>query len=123
MTLTQLLDLLNDPLGCVEFHDSIALIDFLYEFTPTSFRNGNTINSFEQNHGSCKIFAFALLKGFTEQQTLLCFGKFYQDVVESPGGDDHQNIREFMSTGWSGVVFDGLALTPIKLISSRTGFH
>jgi|TARA_B110000977_G_C11068777_1_gene488809 hypothetical protein len=123
LTLTQLLDLLNDPLGRVEFHDSIALIDLLYEFTPTSFRNGNTVNSSEHNHGSCKILTFGQLQGFTEQQTLLCFGEVYQDVVLSPNGDDHQNIREFMLTGWSGVVFDGLALTPIKPISSGTGFN
>jgi hypothetical protein len=123
LTLTQLLDLLNDPFGHVEFDDSIALINLLYEFTPTSFRNGNAVNSFEQNHGSLKILTFGQLQGFTEQQTLLCFGGFYQDVVRSPHGDDHQNIREFMSTGWNGVCFDGLALTPIKSVSSRTGFN
>jgi hypothetical protein len=120
LTLSQFLDLLNDPLGWVEFSDSILLIDTLYEFTPTGFRNGNASSSLEQNHGSCKILTFAQLQGLNEQQTLLCFGDFYQAVVKSPDGDDHQNIREFMANGWSGVVFEGLALTPIKPMPSET---
>jgi hypothetical protein len=30
-----------------------------------------------------------------------------------PTGGDHTNIRNFMLSGWSGVKFDGLALTPV----------
>jgi len=116
LTLLQFLDLLNDPLSWVDFNDSITLIDSLYEFTPTGFLNGDASSSSEQNHGSCKILTFAQLQGFNEHQTLLCFGDFYQAVAKSPDGDDHQNIREFMACGWSGVFFEGLALTPIKSV-------
>jgi hypothetical protein len=114
LTLSQFLDSLNDPLSWIDFSDSITLIDSLYEFTPTGFRNGQAVSSPEQNHGSCKILTFSQLQGFNEHQTLLCFGDFYKAVAKSPDGDDHQNIREFIACGWSGVVFDGLALTPIK---------
>lgn len=97
----------------VEFSDTMAVIDQNYTFTPTSFSNGNTINEANQNNGSCKIFAFGKLNGLSEQQTLACFGAYYRDdVVGNPDGDDHQNIRNFMVSGWGSVTFDGEALSP-----------
>ncbi|WP_188863865.1 HopJ type III effector protein, partial [Aliivibrio fischeri] len=43
--------------------------------------------------------------------TLACFGQYYRhDVLENPQGDDHQNIRNFMVTGWAGVQFKTQAL-------------
>lgn len=118
LTLSQFLNLLNDPLSQVDFNDSIALIDSIYDFTPTAFSNGNAISAAEQNQGSCKIFSFAQLLNLDEQQTLRCFGRFYQSVIESPSGDDHQNIRQFMLHGWNSVVFEGHALNSIKSTSS-----
>lgn len=120
MNLSQFLDQLNDPSSQVEFSDSIALIDSLYQFTPTAFRNGDATSLAEHNHGSCKILSFGQMEQFDEQQTLRCFGDFYQGVVESPEGDDHQNIRQFMLHGWSGVVFEGCALTPVSPSSAST---
>jgi hypothetical protein len=38
-----------------------------------------------------------------EEQTLFCFGQFYQVVLNNPTGDDHQNIRNFMLYGWKGI--------------------
>lgn len=36
-----------------------------------------------------------------------------QDVLENPDGDDHANIRNFISGGWDGVDFpNGLAINP-----------
>jgi hypothetical protein len=120
LNLSQFLDLLNDSSCQVEFSDSITLIDSLYEFTPTAFRNGNGASSAEQNHGSCKILNFGQMQQFNEQQTLRCFGDFYQAVVDTPEGNDHQNIRQFMLHGWSGVVFEGCALTPVNPSSALT---
>lgn len=123
MNLTQFLDQLNDPSSQIEFSDSIALIDSLYQFTPTAFSIGDTASSEEQNHGSCKILSFGQIQQFDEQQTLRCFGGFYQDVLDTPEGDDHQNIRQFMLQGWRGVVFESCALTPVNSSSVSTGIN
>jgi hypothetical protein len=89
----------------------MATIDANYQFTPTSFRNSSLKNEANQNNGSCKIFAFGLLNQLTEAQTLACFGDYYrQDVLANPTGEDHQNIRHFMKTGWAGIQFDHDAL-------------
>ena len=113
MNLSQFIARLDNPTLAVEFSDSIALIDSLYQFTPTGFRNGGAVSAAQQNQGSCKILSFGQLQQLDEQQTLRCFGDYYQSVVESPEGDDHQNIRQFMLHGWDGVVFESQALTPI----------
>ena len=113
MNLPQFLKLLDNPSNNVEFSDAIALINSLYEFTPTAFRNGDVENSAEQNHGSCKILSFGQMHQLNEQLTLRCFGEIYQAVLDSPQGDDHQNIRQFMLHGWKGVLFEASALTAI----------
>ncbi len=96
----------------VEFTDTMTVIDESYTFTPTAFSNGNLNNAAGENNGSCKIFAFGLLHKLTVEQTLACFGDYYRkDVLENPSGVDHQNIRNFMNTGWGGVSFAGVALT------------
>ena len=93
------------------FKDIIAYIDENYDFTPTKFTNGNTINEANQNNGSCKVFSFAQLKNLSKEQTLSLFGEFYrEDVLNNPDGTDHQNIRNFMKFGWDGISFDGEAL-------------
>lgn len=112
MTLTVFLEKLSTTPNDVEFTDTMAVIDSLYNFTETEFRNGDTVNLAGQNNGSCKIFAFGKLNQLSEQHTLACFGKYYrEDVLEHPDGEDHQNIRNFIQHGWSGVVFEGEALT------------
>ena len=93
------------------FKDVIAYIDENYDFAPTKFTNGNTINEANQNNGSCKVFSFAQLKNLSKEQTLSLFGEFYrEDVLNNPDGTDHQNIRNFMKFGWDGISFDGEAL-------------
>ena len=95
----------------IEFTDTIALINSLYEFSPTGFRNDTMFNPAGQNTGSCKIFAFARLHDLDEQQTLACFGAYYRaDVLKNPDADNHQNIRQFMKTGWKGIEFDEVPL-------------
>lgn len=105
---------LNNSRQQIEFTDTMAMIDNRYKFTPSSFKNGDLLNTNDQNQGSCKLFAFAQLHKLNEQQTLACFGHYYRDdILKNPGGDDHQNIRNFMNTGWAGIKFDTLPLTPI----------
>ena len=97
----------------IDFNDTMSVIDQHYDFQATAFRNGSQHNEAGQNNGSCKIFAFAKQHNLTQQQTLACFGKFYrEDVLQHPNGDDHQNIRNFIVTGWQGIEFENEALTP-----------
>jgi hypothetical protein len=99
----------------VDFQETMAVIAEAYDYQPTEFSNGvqqPLINEAGRNEGSCKIFAFARLHGLNQIQTLALFGNYYRkDVLENPGGKDHQNIRIFMRDGWDGIVLKGDALT------------
>ncbi|MEZ8144692.1 type III effector [Enterovibrio norvegicus FF-33] len=107
-----LLKLTNTP-ELIEFEDTMAVIDGLYDFSPSQFVNGNLTNKAGQNSGSCKILAFGKLHGLDERSVVACFGRYYrEDVLGHPGGSDHQNIRNFVVSGWKGVSFDRLPLTP-----------
>ena len=107
MTLESFLQKLKDCPENIEFNDTMSIIDSLYIFTPTSFKNGGLVNSAAQNSGSCKIFSFARLHNLTPEQTLACFGSYYRnDVLKHPENSAHQNIRNFMKTGWTGIEFD-----------------
>lgn len=111
MSLTTFLQRLRETPERIEFADTIAAIESHYEYTPTAFRNGEVENAAGQNGGSCKIFAFAKLQDLSESETLACFGRYYrEDVLQHPDANDHQNIRNFMRSGWSGVAFEGDAL-------------
>lgn len=105
----------------IEFPDVIALINRLYTFVPTGFRNHNLMNEAGQNTGSCKLFAFARLHDLSEAQTLSCFGAYYRaDVLKNPDGDSHPNIRQFMDTGWEGIEFDGVPLRAKNPTQNKT---
>jgi hypothetical protein len=97
------------------FSDTLALVEKWYDLHPTSFKNGLDENAAENtistNEGSLKVFALGRLNGFTPQQALACFGEHYRDVQNTPKGDDHQNIRQFMVHGWAGVQFANAPLT------------
>jgi hypothetical protein len=89
----------------------MAVIDENYDFTPTAFQNGETYNNAGENSGSCKLFSFAQLQQFTAEETLACFGSYYfDDVLKNPEKTDHQNIRNFIKTGWGGILIKGEAL-------------
>ena len=108
----QFLKTLETAPDSISFNDTIGVIDEHYDFNPSAFRNGELQNEAGQNSGSCKIFSFAKLHRLTPQQTLHCFGSYYRDdVLKHPHGSDHQNIRNFIKTGWEGIVFEGDALT------------
>lgn len=111
MSLTAFLNKINTSPETIEFNDTITVIDANYEFTPTLFKNGNTVNEAGKNSGSCKLFAFAKLNNLNPSQTLNCFGAYYhQDVLQHPDATDHQNIRNFMQYGWDGISFEGVPL-------------
>jgi len=98
----------------IDFEDTLAVINEHFEYTPCAFHNGSLFNAAGQNEGSCKIFGFGKLMKLDEAQTLACFGRFYRDVLNTPEGTDHGNIRNFMRTGWDGVQFEGEPLRPVR---------
>lgn len=115
MTLDSFLKKLNETPQEVAFTDTMAVVEALYDFTPTAFQNGDLHNEAGQNSGSCKLFSLAKLQNFSVEQTLACFGDFYRkDVLENPDATNHQNIRNFIKTGWEGISFEGTALTEKK---------
>ena len=105
------LDKVNASPNAVTFPETIAIIDFNYNFTPTAFKNGNHFNNVNENGGSCKIFAFAKMNNLDKEATLTLFGNYYfEDVLKNKNGSDHQNIRNFLIFGWDGIAFDGETL-------------
>lgn len=112
MTLTELLAGLQAER--YDFEDVQTYILAHYDYTPTAFDNGlggdRVRNAAGQNEGSCRLFAFALLEGLNEEDTLRCFGRHYRQVLANPTGQDHANIRQFMQHGWDGIRFDAIAL-------------
>ena len=111
MSPASFLEKLKQAPESIAFAETIATIEENYDFTPTAFENGLQHNASGENSGSCKLFAFAQLQNLTEAETLSCFGAFYyDDVLKNPNGTDHQNIRNFMKTGWDGIAFYGSAL-------------
>lgn len=111
MQLDEFIEKLDVDPNSIEFEDTMSIIENNYKYFPVSFINGNVNNHVGENEGSCKLLYFAQLNQLSEQQALNCFGKFYRDdVLNNPTADNHQNIRNFMQTGWDGIVFQGQAL-------------
>lgn len=110
MNISEFLEKLKNQPTTITFEDTMAVIEANYDFTPTAFTNGETTNAEGQNSGSCKLFAFAQLQKLDQQNTLYCFGQYYKDVTDTPEETDHQNIRNFIKYGWSGISFEGIAL-------------
>lgn len=111
MTIQAFLEKLKHTPTAIAFSETIATVEENYNFTPTAFQNGTQHNAAGENSGSCKVFAFAQLQNLTKEETLACFGAYYFDeVLEDPNGTNHQNIRNFMNTGWDGIQFEGNAL-------------
>lgn len=97
--------------SAILFADTMQVIEDNYNFTPTAFKNGTIENKAGENAGSCKLFAFAKLQKLTKEETLFCFGEHYKNVLEDANGTSHQNIRNFMNTGFDGLTFKSEALT------------
>ena len=93
------------------FAETMQVIEDNYNFTPTAFTNGDVTNNAGENSGSCKLFAFAKRQKLTKEETLFCFGEHYTSVLEDKNGTSHQNIRNFMKTGFEGLSFQSDALS------------
>jgi hypothetical protein len=112
MTIQAFIEKLKQTPEAITFTETIATIESNYEFTPTAFQNGNQHNETGQNSGSCKVFAFAKIQQLTQAETLACFGAYYfEEVLGDLEGTNHQNIRNFMQSGWDGIQFEGDALS------------
>jgi hypothetical protein len=96
----------------VTFEEVIELIDEHYETGLLEFKNGDIVNGQGENVGSAQVLSYAALADLDKETTLKLWGQYYRDVLKNPDGNDHQNIRNFMKTGWEGVPFEnGIALT------------
>lgn len=112
MLINAFLEKLKQSPKSIQFSDTMAVIEENYIFNEVAFSNGEQNNAAGENSGSCKIFSFAKLQGLNKEQTLACFGEYYRiDVLQNPNNADHQNIRQFMLQGWSGISFEATALT------------
>ncbi|NMH89095.1 HopJ type III effector protein [Flavivirga algicola] len=107
MTIELFKDKLKNAPESIAFSETMDIIETNYHFSPTAFTNGTLQNKSGENSGSCKLFAFAKAQGLTKEETLACFGKFYfDDVLNDPNGTGHQNIRNFIKTGFKGLSFN-----------------
>lgn len=97
--------------GSLAFNEVINFIEAYYTHQPTAFKNGDAYNEATQNQGSAKVFGCAQINNLSAEDTLYLFAEHYQSVLANPVATDHQNIRQFMANGWSGVVFEGEPLT------------
>ncbi|MDO6808228.1 HopJ type III effector protein [Zobellia galactanivorans] len=106
MTIDTFIKKLKSTPEAIEFSETMSVIEAHYHFTPSAFTNGTLENAEGQNSGSCKLFAFAKDQKLSKEETLACFGSYYfNDVLDDPEGTGHQNIRNFMQTGFQGLVF------------------
>lgn len=93
------------------FSATLEFIEQEFNFVASAFTNGEVRNESDQNQGSCKVLAMAKLLELSSEQALKCFGEHYRDVVDTPDGDSHQNIRQLQQHGLAGVTFDSFPLT------------
>ncbi|CAM4158835.1 HopJ type III effector protein [Zobellia nedashkovskayae] len=106
MTLDNFIQKLKTEPETIEFSETMAVIDANYDFTPTAFTNSTSENAEGQNSGSCKLFAFAKEQKLSKDEALACFGSYYyDDVLKDAEGKGHQNIRNFMKSGFDGLSF------------------
>jgi hypothetical protein len=111
MNLSALILLLRSKPQDIEFNQVIDVITQHYVYHPTRFSNGELVNAPGTNEGSCKIFYFAHIHKLSAAETLQLFGDYYRkDVLEHANRSDHSNIRNFVATGWQGIIFAGQAL-------------
>ena len=113
MNVAELLEKVSNQ-TVLPFSEVIETIDGHYDFSPSAFKNGEVFNEEGVNNGSCKVYSFAKMHQLNEKDTLYLFGEHYQKVLETPEEADHQNIRNFMKSGWGGIVFEKTALTVKK---------
>jgi len=96
----------------ITFEEVTELLDEHYESALCEFQNGGLTNKPGENQGSANVLSYAALANLDDESTLKLWGQYYRDVKNTPSGTDHQNIRNFIKTGWNGVTFEfGISLT------------
>ncbi|RKO69052.1 HopJ type III effector protein [Sphingobacterium puteale] len=95
----------------LQFQEVLDHIAENYHYSPAAFQNGSLKNMATENQGSAKVLYFAKRHDLSVADTLVLFAEHYQNVLDNPTGEGHQNIRQFMANGWNGVVFDAEVLT------------
>ncbi len=112
--ISAILDLAKQEFGLagVKFSEVMDKVGECYAFTPCQYVSGEgtaleTVNPAGTNSGSLKTYYFAHLHGLDEASTLRLFCEHYKDVLDTPDGDSHANIRAFMLNGWEGIDFEG----------------
>lgn len=93
-----------------QFADTLAFVSTWYDFTPTAFSNGDVHNNSQENQGSAKVIALATELGLSRQQLLYCFGEHYREVLATPHGNNHFNLRRLQRDGHTNVCFDKFPL-------------
>lgn len=96
----------------IGFSDVLAQVDSEYNHVPTAFQNGDQYNASTENQGSARVLFYAQLNKLSKEDTLRLFAEHYKNVLDNPGANNHQNIRQFIKNGWAGVKFEGDALLP-----------
>jgi len=80
---------------------------------------------------------FSILLGLDEASALRLFCEHYKDVVETPDGSSHGNIRAFMGNGWEagsgvaaritlrklGVAFQGIGRKDSRSVVATQSGH
>mmetsp|Transcript_20097 Transcript_20097/g.40238 ORF Transcript_20097/g.40238 Transcript_20097/m.40238 type:complete len:208 (+) Transcript_20097:51-674(+) len=94
------------------FNEFIEMVEGCYETGLIEWSNGSQKNPPGTNEGSAHVLSLAALADLPKEKALLLWAEHYRDVLATPDGDDHQNIRQFMEKGWDGVDFsNGISLT------------
>ena len=83
----------------------IEMVEGCYETGLIEWSNGSQKNPPGTNEGSAHVLSLAALADLPKEKALLLWAEHYRDVLATPDGDDHQNIRQFMEKGWDGVDF------------------
>jgi hypothetical protein len=84
MTIPEFKTKLKTTPTAITFKETMQVIEDHYNFNPTAFTNGDTINNVGEN---------------------------YPTVLEDKNSTSHQNIRNFMQTDFKGLSFENEALT------------
>lgn len=92
------------------FKEILNFIEEKYQYTPSAFKNGDLMNTEDENQGSAKVLYFAQMNNISKEDTLQLFSEHYQAVLDDANGSSHQNIRNFKQYGWEGVVFENIVL-------------
>jgi hypothetical protein len=70
------------------------------------FAVGPVASGAGENGGSRRVFAVAKRHGLDDNATPRLFCEHYADVLATPEGSDHANIRAFIDGGWASVSID-----------------